>query len=113
MQTKTGAEKRNRKMTDKFCKKLIRVALSRFAEMECSDMYSNIQRMSEEVHQYLKQVDHCNFDDAHSYLQERHGAEYNESGILADDIVIAVSILINNGVADVDGEIIKLLKEVV
>ena len=99
------------KMTDKFCKKLIRAVLSRFVEIECADMFSNIQRMSEEVHQYLKQVGRCNFDDAHRYLQERHGVEYNESGILADDIVIAVAILIHKGVADVDGEIILLLKE--
>ena len=99
-------------MTDKFCKELIRVALSRFAEMECGDMYSNIQRMSDEVHQYLKQVDRCNFDEAQRHLQERHGAEYDESGVLADDIVIAVAILIKDGVADVDGEIIKLLKEI-
>ena len=98
-------------MTDKFCKKLIRVALSRFAEIECADMFSNIQRMSEEVHQYLKQVDCCNFDDAQRHLQDRHGAEYGESGILADDIVIAVAILIDKGVADVDGENIKRLKE--
>ena len=98
-------------MDDKFCKKLIKVALSRFAEKECADMSSNIQRMAEDVHQHLKQVGCCDFDDAQRYLQDKHGAEYNESGILADDIVIAVAILINKGVADVDGEIIKLLKE--
>lgn len=98
-------------MTDKFCKKLIRAALSRFAKIECADMFSNIQRMSEEVYQYLKLVDCCNFDEAQKHLQNQHGAEYNESGILEDDIVIAVAILIDKGVADVDGGIIKLLKE--
>ena len=98
-------------MIDQFCKKLINVVLSRFAEMECADMFSNIQRMSEAVHQYLKKVDHCNFDEAQRHLQERHGAEYNETGILEDDIVIAVAILIDKGVADVDGETIKFLKE--
>ena len=98
-------------MDDKFCKKLIKVALSRFAGMECADMFSNIQRMAEEIHQLLKRADHCNFDDAQRYLQDQHGAEYHESGILEDDIVIAVAILIDKGVADVDGEMIRLLKE--
>ncbi len=108
----TGAGGRTaEKMDDKFCKKLIKVVLSRFTEMECADMFSNIQRMAEDVHQHLKQVECCDFDDAQRYLHDKHGAEYNESGVLADDIVIAVAILINKGVADVDGENIKLLKE--
>ena len=98
-------------MTDKFCRKLIKVALSRFAGLECADMFLNIQRMAEEVYQYLERVDCCNFDDAQRYLQNQHGAAYNESGILADDIVIAVAILIDKGVVDVDDEIIKFLKE--
>ena len=74
-------------------------------------MFSNLQRMAEDVHQHLKRAECRDFDDVQRYLQDKHGATYNESGILADDIVIAVAILIDKGVADVDGEIIKLLKE--
>ena len=98
-------------MTDKFCRKLIKAALSRFSELECADMFSNIQHMAGEIHQYLKQVDCCNFDEAQRYLQDQHSAEYEEVGILADDIVIAVASLIDKDIADVDGETIKLLKE--
>lgn len=95
-------------MMSNFDRQLIKAALSIFAKVECPDMFSDIQRMAVEITGYLRSVNSCKIDDAQRHIQQVHGNEYSITGILGDDIIIAVAILIDNDVATIeDGDTIK------
>ena len=92
-----------------FSKQLIKATLSVFAKLECADIFVEIQKMSDYIYNHFSSAKKFSLEEAHKYLQEDKAEEFKKCGILSDDIIIAVAILIHKGLVDIDGNVIKVL----
>lgn len=92
-----------------FSKQLIKAALGLFAKLECSDIFVEIQKMSDYIYNHFSSAKKFSLEEAHKYLQEYKAEEFKTYGILSDDIVIAVAILFDKGLVDIDGNVIKVV----
>lgn len=88
--------------------KMLNATLRVLAKVECADMFIAIQKMSVYIKQYLISVNGCCLVDIQKYLQENHSVEFAKYGIMEDDVLIAVAILFDEGLVDIDDSWVKI-----
>lgn len=88
--------------------KMLNATLRVLAKVECADMFKAIQKMSVYIKQHLQSVNSCSFEDIQKYLQENYSAEFAKYGIMEDDVLIAVAILFDAGLVDIDDSWVKI-----